>query len=76
MLKPTIYYGKCHRSTIEQAPSLDQLPEKYRAHVKDTRGFSGYGKIEVDAHGIRRRKPGGAEKYKNRVFICKLCGWA
>ena len=61
---------------IAQAPSLDQLPEKYRAHVTDTRDFSGYGKIEVDAHGIRRRKPGAAEKYKNRVFTCKLCGWA
>ena len=76
MLKPTIYNGKYHRSTIEQAPSLDQLPEKCRAHVTDTRGFSGYGEIEVDAHGIRRRKPGAAENYKNRVFKCKLCGWA
>ena len=50
MLKPTIYYEKYHRSTIEQAPNLDQLPEKYGAHVTDTRDFSGYGKIEVDAH--------------------------
>ena len=38
--------------------------------------FLGYGEIEVDAHGIRRRKPDAAEKYKKRVFICKLCGWA
>ena len=41
--------------------------------------FLGYGEIEVDdvdVHGIRMRKPGAAEKYKNHVFICKLCGWA
>ena len=38
--------------------------------------FLGYGEIEVDAHGIRRRKPDAAEKYKKRVFVCKLCGWA
>jgi len=38
--------------------------------------FLGYGEFEVDVHGIRRRKPGEAEKYKNRFFICKLCSWA
>ena len=33
-----------------------------------------HGKIEVDVHGIRRRKAGAAEKYQKRIFICKL--WA
>ena len=51
---------------IAQAPSLDQLPEKYRAHVTNRRVL----------YGIRRRKSGAAEKYKNRVFVCKFCGWA
>ena len=32
--------------------------------------------FEVDVHGIRRRKADAAEKYKKRVFVCKLCGWA
>ena len=32
--------------------------------------------LEVDADGSRRRDPSAAEKYKNRVFKCKLCKWA
>ena len=40
-----------------------------------TLNFFPVSKVEVDADGIRRRDA-AAEKYKNRVFKCKLCGWA
>ena len=43
---------------------------KKSADVGGVKFTVGYGEIEVDAHGIRRRKSGAAEKYK------KLCGWA
>ena len=47
MLKPTIYYGKYHRSTIEQAPSLDQLPDQFRAYVTDTWDFQAMVKLRL-----------------------------
>ena len=30
----------------------------------------------IGENGILRRKEGAADKYKNQVFNCKLCGWA
>ena len=60
---------------IAGAPALEQIPEKYRPHVTYTMTLY-VGNVEVDADGIRRRDAGAAEKYKNRVFKCKLCGWA
>ena len=54
---------------------MDQIPEKYRSHVK-VKKFFYPSKVEVDADGIRRRDAASAEKYKNRVFKCKLCRWA
>ena len=63
-------------SYIAKAPSLDQIPQKFRCHVTHTECFFYAGKVEVDVDGIRRRNATAAEKYKNRVFKCKLCGWA
>ena len=62
---------------IAGAPSLDQIPEKCRSHVTCMRFFVFMlRKVEVDADGLQKRDAASAEKYKNRVFKCKLCGWA
>ena len=42
---------------------MDQIPEKYRSHVK-VKKFFYPSKVEVDADGIRRRDAASAEKYK------------
>ena len=42
---------------------MDQIPEKYRSHVK-VKKFFYPSKVEVDADGIRRRDAATAEKYK------------
>ena len=52
---------------------MDQIPEKYRSHVKVKKFFY---PNKVEADGIRRRDAASSEKYKNRVFKCKLCCWA
>ena len=63
-------------SLIAQAPEFEDLPEAYRFEVFDTKSFQFWISIEpVDDFGIRRRKKGSAEKYKNRAFKCELCGW-
>ena len=61
---------------IAGAPSIDQIPEKYKLKVSDSAISFMICPHEVDDSGILRRKEGAAEKYKNRVFNCKLCGWA
>ena len=42
---------------------MDQIPEKYRSHVK-VKKFFYPSKVEVDADGIRRRDAATVEKYK------------
>ena len=61
---------------IAIAPTFDELPETYRFEVLYVKLSILFSVIEqVDEFGIRRRKKGNAEKYKNRAFQCKICKW-
>ena len=71
--------GKRLMQLIDQAPAFEDLPEKHRFKVLSwpaVEPTSSFIVESVDDFGIRRRKKGSAEKYKNRAFKCELCGWS
>ena len=61
---------------IAEVPSIDEIPEKYKLHVNFRINIPHCDGVEVDAYEIQRRTAETAEKYKDWVFKCTICGWA